>query len=203
MIADAASIAVMIEGVGSRSARWAHIKRDDLFAKEEERTGRKRMPRNVVQRNNRFRHAISSISASSSNSSNTPVQILVQAAEKRTMIVTSLTVKKHKRMILPLQKMKLKKGSPRMLVTLATKNNAALKISTILPGISMTIMPNHFLIQNFRLTLLARILRKVLTVWRIRNVSVHHPVMILLLQLRSLLVMDLTSAARLIPTTGA
>jgi len=71
MIADAASIAVMIEGVGSRSARWAHIKRDDLFAKEEERTGRKRMPRNVVQRNNRFRHAISSISASSSNSSNT------------------------------------------------------------------------------------------------------------------------------------
>ena len=71
MIADASSIAVMIEGVGSRSSRWAHIKREDLFAKEEERTGRKRMPRNIVQRNNRFRHPISSISASSSNSSNT------------------------------------------------------------------------------------------------------------------------------------
>lgn len=71
MVADASSIAVMIEGVGSRSSRWAHIKREDLFDKEEERTGRKRMPRNIVQRNNRFRHAISSISASSSNSSNT------------------------------------------------------------------------------------------------------------------------------------
>jgi hypothetical protein len=71
MIADASSIAVMIEGVGSRCSRWAHIKREDIFAKEEERTGRKRMPRNIVQRNNRFRHAISSISASSSNSSNT------------------------------------------------------------------------------------------------------------------------------------
>jgi len=70
MIADASSIAVMIEGVGSRSARWAHIKREDLFVNEEERTGRKRMPRNIVQRNNRFRHTISSISASSSNSSN-------------------------------------------------------------------------------------------------------------------------------------
>mmetsp|Transcript_9195 Transcript_9195/g.10725 ORF Transcript_9195/g.10725 Transcript_9195/m.10725 type:complete len:971 (+) Transcript_9195:158-3070(+) len=72
MIADASSIAVMIEGVGSRSARWAHIKREDLIVNEEERTGRKRMrmPRNIVQRNNRFRHAISSISASSSNSSN-------------------------------------------------------------------------------------------------------------------------------------
>ena len=71
MIADSSSIAVMIEGVGSRSARWAQLKREDFYAREEERTGRKRMPRNIVQRNNHFRHAISSISASSSNSSNT------------------------------------------------------------------------------------------------------------------------------------
>ena len=71
MIADASSIAVMIEGVGSRSARWMHLKREEFIAKEEERTGHKRMPRNIVQRNNRFRHAVSSISASSSDSSNT------------------------------------------------------------------------------------------------------------------------------------
>ena len=71
MIADSASIAVMIEGVGSRSARWGHLKRDEFIAREEERTGHKRMPRNILQRNNRFRHAVSSISASSSDSSNT------------------------------------------------------------------------------------------------------------------------------------
>jgi len=70
MVADSSSIAVMIEGIGSRSARWEHLKRDEFIAKEEERTGRKRMPRNIVQRSNRFRHAISSISASSSGSSN-------------------------------------------------------------------------------------------------------------------------------------
>jgi len=71
MIADASSMALMIEGVGSRSARWAHLKREEFIAREEERTGRKRMPRNIVQRNNRFRHALSSISASSSDSFNT------------------------------------------------------------------------------------------------------------------------------------
>jgi len=70
MLADSSSMAVMIEGVGSRSVRWAHLKRQEFIAKEEERTGRKRMPRNIVQQNNRFRNAISSISASSSDSSN-------------------------------------------------------------------------------------------------------------------------------------
>jgi hypothetical protein len=60
----------MVEGVGSRSARWGHLKREDFIAREEERTGRKRMPRSIVQPNNRYRHAVSSISASSSDSSN-------------------------------------------------------------------------------------------------------------------------------------
>lgn len=70
VIADAASIAVMIEGVGSRSTRWMQIKREDFFLKEEERTGRKHMPRSI--QNSRFQHAVSSLSASSSsNSSNT------------------------------------------------------------------------------------------------------------------------------------
>lgn len=69
IIADAASVSVMIEGVGSRSARWMQIKRDDFFLKEEERTGIKIMPRNVGRQSARFQHAVSSLSSSSANSS--------------------------------------------------------------------------------------------------------------------------------------
>jgi hypothetical protein len=67
VIADAASIEAMIEGVGSRSARWMQIKREDFFLREEERTGRKHMPRNIVRQNSRFQQAVSSLSSSSSN----------------------------------------------------------------------------------------------------------------------------------------
>jgi hypothetical protein len=70
VIADAASVAVMMEGVGSPSARWMHIKREDFFMKEEERTGRKRMPRDIFRQTSRFQHAISSLSSSSAASSN-------------------------------------------------------------------------------------------------------------------------------------
>ncbi|CAJ1919445.1 unnamed protein product [Cylindrotheca closterium] len=69
IVADAASVAVMIEGVGSRSTRWMNFKRREFFLREEERTGRKRMPRSI--QNGKFQHAVSSLSASSSNSSNT------------------------------------------------------------------------------------------------------------------------------------
>jgi hypothetical protein len=56
----------MVEGVGIRSARWKHIKRDEFLKKEEARTGiiRSRMPRSIV-RQDRFQHAISSLSSSS------------------------------------------------------------------------------------------------------------------------------------------
>jgi hypothetical protein len=70
VITDASSIAVMVEGVGSRSPRWMQIKREDFFQREEERTGTKIMPRNVGRRNGRFQHAVSSLSSSSANSSN-------------------------------------------------------------------------------------------------------------------------------------
>jgi hypothetical protein len=69
-MADAASIAVMVESVGSRSSRWVQIKRDDFLMKDEERTGRKRMPKSIMQQNNRFQHAISSLSSSSGSSNN-------------------------------------------------------------------------------------------------------------------------------------
>lgn len=70
VMADAASLAVMIEGVGSRNPRWLHIKRDDFLLKEEERTGRKRMPLSIMQQRSRFQHAISSLSSSSNSSNN-------------------------------------------------------------------------------------------------------------------------------------
>ncbi len=69
IIADAASVAVMIENIGSRSSRWMQIKREDFFLKEEGRTGSKVMPRNVGRHAGRFQHAISSLSSSSANSS--------------------------------------------------------------------------------------------------------------------------------------
>lgn len=63
-------MAAMIEGVGSRSTRWMQIKREDFFSREEERTGRKCMPRNIVRQNSRFQHAMSSLSSSSDSSNN-------------------------------------------------------------------------------------------------------------------------------------
>jgi hypothetical protein len=58
----------MVESVGSRCSRWILIKREDFLIREEERTGRKRMPKNIMQPNSRFQHAISSLSSSSSSS---------------------------------------------------------------------------------------------------------------------------------------
>lgn len=46
------------------------IKREDFFSREEERTGTKMMPRNIIRPNGRFQHAMSSLSSSSANSSN-------------------------------------------------------------------------------------------------------------------------------------
>lgn len=60
----------MIEGVGSRSTRWMNFKRRDFFLREEERTGRKHLPRSIHRQSGQFQHAVSSLSASSSNSSN-------------------------------------------------------------------------------------------------------------------------------------
>ena len=70
MISDSASVSAMIEGVGSRSTRWMQIKREDFFLREEERAGTKHMPRNIVRQNNRFQHAMSSLSSSSNSSNN-------------------------------------------------------------------------------------------------------------------------------------
>lgn len=67
MICDSASMSVMVESVGNRSARWKHIKREAFLMKEEVKTGsiRSRMPRSIVREDSRLQHAISSLSSSS------------------------------------------------------------------------------------------------------------------------------------------
>jgi len=67
IISDAASMSVMVESVGKRSARWKHIKRDEFLRKEEVRTRtiRSRMPRSIVRQDSRFQHSISNLSSSS------------------------------------------------------------------------------------------------------------------------------------------
>lgn len=66
MIADAASIAVMVEGIGSRSTRWMQIKREEFFLLEESKRGPSRMPRSI--QDNRLNAAVSSLSSSSGSS---------------------------------------------------------------------------------------------------------------------------------------
>lgn len=70
MIADAASMAVMIESIGHRSSRWMHIKREDFCAREDSKNNalRNHMPRSIVRQNSRLQHAVSSLSSSSGSS---------------------------------------------------------------------------------------------------------------------------------------
>lgn len=70
VIEDTASLAVMVEGIGSRSVRWMQIKREDALLREEARNVSTHMPHNMVRQNSRVQHAVSSLSASSSGSSN-------------------------------------------------------------------------------------------------------------------------------------
>jgi len=66
MVADAASVSVMVEGIGSRSTRWLQIKREEFFFLEESKRGPSRMPRSI--QDNRLNAAVSSLSSSSGSS---------------------------------------------------------------------------------------------------------------------------------------
>jgi hypothetical protein len=67
MIADSASVAVMVEGIGSRSTRWMQIKREEFFCLEESKRGPAQMPRSI--QDSRLNAAVSSMSSSSGSSS--------------------------------------------------------------------------------------------------------------------------------------
>jgi len=66
MIADAASVAVMVEGIGSRSTRWMQLKREAFFAFEESKRGPRRLPHSISQ--SRMQAGVSSLSSSSGSS---------------------------------------------------------------------------------------------------------------------------------------
>lgn len=55
----------MIDNVGSCSARWQHLKRDDFLCHEDGQSGGKRM---IVRTNTPLQHAVSSLSSSSGSS---------------------------------------------------------------------------------------------------------------------------------------
>ena len=65
MVSDAASLAVMIEGIGSRSQRWMQIKREEFALLESAHRGtNKNMPRCIQKQASRLNYAVSSLSNS-------------------------------------------------------------------------------------------------------------------------------------------
>jgi len=70
MIADTASVSVMVEGIGSRSTRWMQIKREEFVHLVETKRGSgvARMPHTIVREDSRLQHAVSSLSSSSGSS---------------------------------------------------------------------------------------------------------------------------------------
>ena len=68
MVCDAASLSVMIEGMGSRSQRWMQIKREEFAMLESQHRGSKKMPSCIQKQDSRLQHAVSSLSSSSGSS---------------------------------------------------------------------------------------------------------------------------------------
>lgn len=71
MVCEAASLAVMIENIGSRSSRWMQIKRDEFLQLEQSKRGNRKVPRCVAQQDSKLQHAVSSLSSNSGFSNNT------------------------------------------------------------------------------------------------------------------------------------
>lgn len=67
MIADAASLSVTVEGIGSRSTRWMQIKRKEVMKNGASSSDPEGLPHSVVPQNSRYQHAMSSLSSSSSS----------------------------------------------------------------------------------------------------------------------------------------
>ncbi|KAL7575965.1 hypothetical protein ACA910_000755 [Epithemia clementina (nom. ined.)] len=66
---DAASLCVMIEGIGSRSQRWMQIKREEFALLESSHRGKnQKIPQCIQKQDSRLQHTISSLSSSSASS---------------------------------------------------------------------------------------------------------------------------------------
>lgn len=67
MIADAASLSVTVEGIGSRSSRWMQIKREEATKRIANSSDPEGLPHSIVPQSSRYQHAMSSLSSSSSS----------------------------------------------------------------------------------------------------------------------------------------
>ena len=92
IICDSASLSVMIENVGIRSARWQHIKRDEFLCREEAKRG-KAMPGSIERENSRLQHAISSLSSSSGSSISNGSGSDEEKRKQQLMVLNRLTTK--------------------------------------------------------------------------------------------------------------
>eukprot|EP00521_Asterionellopsis_glacialis_P008587 CAMPEP_0195286328 /NCGR_PEP_ID=MMETSP0707-20130614/3833_1 /TAXON_ID=33640 /ORGANISM="Asterionellopsis glacialis, Strain CCMP134" /LENGTH=952 /DNA_ID=CAMNT_0040345957 /DNA_START=100 /DNA_END=2958 /DNA_ORIENTATION=- len=88
MISDSASLSVMVEGIGSRSARWMQIKREDALLREEARGSATHMPHSIVRQNSRLQHAVSSLSSSSGSSNGSGGEEDKQHAKRKQLLQT-------------------------------------------------------------------------------------------------------------------
>jgi hypothetical protein len=68
MIADSASVSVMVEGIGSRSSRWMQLKREEILGQGEMRTGSSHLHHSIGGNSSQLQHAVSSLSSSSGSS---------------------------------------------------------------------------------------------------------------------------------------
>ena len=97
LVADAASMSVMVECIGSRSTRWVHIKRDEILQRDDGRSGSSHLPQRIVGQNSRLNHAVSSLSSSSGSSNNSSGEEELRKARKHQsqQLATSGHSQKH------------------------------------------------------------------------------------------------------------
>jgi len=92
MLGDAASMAIMVESVGSRSARWMQIKREEFLTLEEAKMGNiRRMPCSIQGQNGsgRLQPAVSSLSSSSRASSGNGSSSEEDRRQKQEVVVST------------------------------------------------------------------------------------------------------------------
>ncbi|GKY96884.1 hypothetical protein MPSEU_000647500 [Mayamaea pseudoterrestris] len=65
IMCNSASLAVMVESIGSRGSRWMQLKRQEVIIAEEAQRGSKQKPPCLIKQPSRLQHAISSLSSSS------------------------------------------------------------------------------------------------------------------------------------------
>ena len=89
VIADAASLSVMVEGVGSRSSRWMQLKREEVLSREGARPRLSHLPSSIGEDSSQQQNGVSSLSSSSGSSNGS-------GGEEERQRALAATQKKHK-----------------------------------------------------------------------------------------------------------